>query len=72
VWTRERVERWIRNLGRYHAELVTEEAIPRLPLECLFTDDDGLQMESDNAIELHFDLQTLRFEEISSNLQESS
>lgn len=59
------IERWIGNLGRYHSELVLEDVIPDLPLECLFEDDEGLQMEPEKAIELHFDPLTMRFEEIS-------
>lgn len=65
------IERWIKNLGRYHSELVTEGVIPDLPLQCLFIGDDGLQMEPENAIELHFDPETKRFEEISFILYES-
>ncbi|WP_057426442.1 hypothetical protein [Pseudomonas syringae] len=64
------IERWIKNLGRQHSELVLEAVIPDLPLACLFIDDDGLQMEPENAIELHFDPRTMRFEEISFILHE--
>lgn len=64
------IEHWIKNLGRYHSELVAEGVIPDFPLECLFIGDDGLQMEPENAIELHFDPESKRFEEISFILSE--
>ncbi|HBP4890788.1 TPA: hypothetical protein L5621_006630 [Pseudomonas aeruginosa] len=47
-----------------YSDLIAEGVIPGSPLKNLYIDDDTLQIEPESAIELHFDPQTMRLEEI--------
>lgn len=59
------IERWIRNLGRFYVELVSEGVIPDLPLTELYQGRDWLTLKKPgNGLELSFWAQTKRYERL--------